>query len=84
MPIGLIVSSSVFHNGEQRIKLSFDDYGPLNKLIKSIKGARWSRTLKSWHIPFEKSLYLQFKKGLPAGYMVKETPSESTQPILKS
>ncbi len=42
---------TIVHDNAERIQLRFENYGPLNKLIKTIKGARWSRTLKSWHIP---------------------------------
>jgi site-specific recombinase XerD len=74
MPV--VQASYTLHNNEKRIKLQFDNYGPLNKLIKSIKGARWSRTLKSWHIPVDEKLYNAFKKSLPAGCSIKEMKSQ--------
>ena len=64
--------SYIFHRNEKRIRLQFNDYEPLNKLVKIIDGAKWSRTLKSWHIPCSKSIYNNFKKELPEGYQLKE------------
>lgn len=73
-PVGMhtVQASYILHNSGERIKLQFDNYGPLNKLIKSIKGARWSRTHKSWHIPVDAGLYNKFKKGLPDGCILTE------------
>ena len=73
-----IQASYIFHRNEKRIKLQFQNYVLLNKLIKSIPGARWSKTHKSWHIPCNNKLYNDFKKNLPEGWLVtevKETPS---------
>ena len=64
--------SYIFHRNEKRIRLQFNDYEPLNKLVKIIDGAKWSRTLKSWHIPCSKSIYNNFTKELPEGYQLKE------------
>ena len=82
MPI--VKASYISHNNEQRIKLQFDNYGPLNKLIKSITGARWSRTLKSWHISREQALYLRFKQALPADCAIEETPLSTLKPVNKT
>ncbi len=77
-----IQASYIFHRNEQRIRLLFENYGPLNKLIKSIRGARWSKTYKSWHIPRNKTLYNSFKNNLPDGCHlteVKEAVSKLTK-----
>ena len=58
-----IQASYIFHKNEQRIRLQFENYGSINKLVKSISGARWSKTYKSWHIPCDKKLYSNFKKN---------------------
>src|SRR5688572_4227815 len=73
-----IQASYIFHRNEQRIRLQFENYGPLNKLIKSIPGARWSKTNKSWHIPCIDTLYNSFKNNLPAGCKLTEIKQTGT------
>nr|MBA2563251.1 phage integrase N-terminal SAM-like domain-containing protein [Chitinophagaceae bacterium] len=67
-----IQASYIFHHNEQRIRLQFKNHGPLNKLIKSIPAARWSRTYKSRHIPCNTILYKSFKNNLPEGCQLTE------------
>ena len=73
-----IQASYIFHRNEQRIRLKFENYGPLNKLIKSIPGAKWSKTFKSWHIPCNIILYNRFKKNLPVGCLLTEIKEAAT------
>jgi integrase/recombinase XerD len=51
-----IIPESIEHNGEPRIKLTFDINSPHSEIIKSINGRLWSKTLKAWHIPRDKAL----------------------------
>ncbi len=74
-----VEASVIIHDNAERIQLRFENCGPLNKLIQSIKGARWSRTLKSWHIPRDVKLYTMFKSGLPQGCLLKETKATQKQ-----
>ena len=67
-----IKASYIFHRNEQRIRLQFENYAPLSKLIRSIAGARWSNTFKSWHIPCNDKLYKSFKNSLPGGCILNE------------
>jgi integrase/recombinase XerD len=39
------------HNDQSRIQVSFEMNEAWNERMKQVPGARWSRTLKSWHIP---------------------------------
>lgn len=41
----------VFHRGEHRILVLFQNISSWNTRIKTVAGARWSRTLKGWTIP---------------------------------
>ncbi len=75
-----IQASYIFHRNEQRIRLQFQNYGPLNKLIKSLRGARWSKTYKSWHIPCDTTLYNGFKNKIPEGCLLTEI-KETTKAI---
>ncbi len=77
----LIQASYIIHKNEKRIRLQFDNYSPLNKLIKSIKGARWSTTYKSWHIAVNILLYKRFKSNLPEGCQLTEA-KEITLPVI--
>ncbi len=43
--------SLITHSGQARIKVSFAHNPVLNQQLKTTQGARWSQTLKSWHIP---------------------------------
>ena len=47
-----IQASYVIHRDEKRIRLEFERSAPLNRIVKNIKGAKWSKTLRSWHIPY--------------------------------
>ena len=73
-----IQASYIFHRNEQRIRLQFENYGSQNKLIKSIPGAKWSKTYKSWHIPCNNKLYNSFKKNLPGGCLLTEIKEAAT------
>lgn len=67
-----VQASYIFHRNQKRIRLQFENYGLLNKLIKSIPGARWSKTYKSWHIACNDTLYKSFKNNLPDGCLLTE------------
>lgn len=50
---------------EPRIRVDFT-YDPLKvQQIKTISGARWSNSLKAWHIPYTKKAFNQLKKLFP-------------------
>ena len=51
--------SAVQHHGQKRIKINFDYDQHLSNQVKTIEGARWSRTHKSWLLPYNKSAYEQ-------------------------
>lgn len=42
----------VEHKGELRIKVSFKINSQILKVLRTIPGCLWSKTLSSWHIPF--------------------------------
>lgn len=41
----------ITYDGQSRIKVSFENNANWNKRMKQVAGAKWSMTLKSWHIP---------------------------------
>lgn len=72
--------SYIFHRYERRIRLQFDNYGPLNDLVKRTAGARWSKSHKSWHIPCDPLLYKDFKSKLPANVLLTELKERGLSP----
>jgi integrase/recombinase XerD len=55
----------VTHDNQQRIALYFANTATLNQLVRAMPGARWSRTLKAWHLPDNTENRLSFKLDLP-------------------
>jgi site-specific recombinase XerD len=53
------------HKGEKRIKIDFPYNQEIAALLKQIKGAQWSRTNKSWHIPYTQVAFSQLKNLFP-------------------
>jgi len=53
------------HKGEDRIKLVFPYNSEIIKLIKQIKGCRWSQTNQFWHTPDTKEAFDNLKKLIP-------------------
>jgi integrase/recombinase XerD len=79
-------ASKITHRNEERIKIEF----PYNKedviKVKQIKDAKWSMSLKSWHIPYTKVSFKQLTDIFPdIEYPKKEnniplTPEKIVQP----
>lgn len=76
-----IQASYIIHNNHQRIRLQCENNGSINNLIKTIPGAKWSKTYKSWHIPCNTKLYNIFKNKLPNNWVITEV-NEITKPVL--
>ena len=53
--------------------MRFENYREMQELVRSITGSRWSATLKCWHIPQSKTLFLDFKRKIPAEWELVET-----------
>jgi len=60
-----IIATKINHRGIDRIKLEMPFNLEINKLIRQIPDARWSKTMKSWHIPFTPSAYHLLLKLIP-------------------
>jgi len=59
----------ITYKGTSRIKVTFENNDAWNKRMRQVPGARWSKTLRSWHIPDTKEN--REKCGLqPKGYPV--------------
>ncbi len=55
-------ASSIIHKNEKRIKVEFPNSKESTQLIKEISGAKWSATMKSWHIPYTKEAFAELKQ----------------------
>lgn len=58
-------ASKTEHKGEERIKVDFPYNQAIATLIKQIEGARWSKTMNAWHIPYGKKEFNQLKTLFP-------------------
>ena len=58
-------ASSIIHKNEKRIKVEFPNSKESTQLIKEITGAKWSATMKSWHIPYTKEAFAELKQRCP-------------------
>jgi len=51
-----IICERVLHDGENRVTLRFPYDNGLIKITRSIPGAKWSKSLYSWHIPYNEDI----------------------------
>jgi len=61
----MMKASSIIHKNEKRIKVEFPNSKESTQLIKEITGAKWSATMKSWHIPYTKEAFAELKQRCP-------------------
>lgn len=66
-----VVYTEVFYvdTGEKRIRLSFRYHPEMPSLIKQIRGARWARGDRFWHIPYRTN-HLEYLNGQFRGKVV--------------
>ncbi len=57
--------SKITHHRELRIRVEFPYDSQAASLLKQIPDTRWSRTLKSWHIPYTKEAFAQLRELFP-------------------
>lgn len=74
-----IKASKITHRGFDRIKIDMPYNAEINRLIKQIPDAKWSKTIKSWHIPCTKTAYQILRKLLPEVSIQKEGQLGSPQ-----
>ncbi|WP_026976424.1 site-specific tyrosine recombinase/integron integrase [Flavobacterium tegetincola] len=61
----------ITHQNEKRIAVYFEKTPDLIARIKMFEGARWSQSLKCWHVPFTDENCIRFKIDIP----ISRTPS---------
>lgn len=57
-----IVTQRIVHQKKPRLALQFDYDQALIEKVKQVQDARWSQTLKVWHIPLTMAAYEQLKE----------------------
>lgn len=57
--------SKVYHRDEWRICIITGFDTAVIEKIKQLPDARWSRTMKAWHIPYTKEAFVQLKNFFP-------------------
>jgi integrase/recombinase XerD len=62
---------AVMHEGKRRLALYFDYNPVLNGRVKALGDARWSRTLRAWHVPDTDAnrQKLGLKRAIQPGYL---------------
>jgi len=60
-----IKASKVNHRGSDRIKVDIPYNPETIRIIKQIPDAKWSKTMKAWHLPYTQTAYELLKKILP-------------------
>ncbi len=58
-------ASAILYKNEKRIKIEFPYSSGDTKRVKEIADAKWSNTLKSWHIPYSKVAFERLMKLFP-------------------
>jgi site-specific recombinase XerD len=58
-------ASKIVHNSEDRIKVDFPYNMEIASKLRQIPDARWSKTQRSWHIPYNKVSFAQLKSLFP-------------------
>lgn len=74
-PLKTIEAKYVVHRGERRIMLRFEPAPEIQLILKNLIGSRWSKSLRSWHIPRSKTLYHDFLQRIPEDWQVQITDS---------
>jgi len=79
----MMKATLTIHKEEGRIRLDFKYDQQLIIQIKKIDGARWSKTMRAWHIPNDEISINQLKKIFPeiviTNYAVNETKNTKSQ-----
>lgn len=70
------------HKKEKRIAVYFEKNPDLIARIKQVAGARWSQSLKVWHVPDNDENRIRFKIGLSEGKSALSQIQDCNQPEL--
>jgi len=73
--------SKITHRRELRIRVDFAYNAEATARLKQIPDARWSQSLKCWHVPYTKEVFEQLKELFPeVEYETTSQTQHSTSP----
>ncbi len=61
----IITVYPVVHRNEKRLKLGFAYNSDIIQFVKGISGARWSKTMHAWHIPYQDQFEATLSNSFP-------------------
>ncbi len=70
----------ILHHGEYRILLKFPYDTSTKEKIKTIKGCTWSKTYRSWHIPYTREAFSEIKRMFPNLEYQEKSASSTDKP----
>lgn len=73
----------IVHQKQKRIAVYFEKSADLIARIKELKDARWSQSLKVWHVPDTDENRVRFKIDTNLGKLALSRIHEINQPVLK-
>ena len=73
-------ASKIRHKDEDRIMVEFPYSSEISLIIRGIPDAKWSKTLKAWHIPYTKAAFTQLKNLFPEIEYPQKPSSETAIP----
>jgi len=80
----MIRLKKILHNGKDRIKLDFAYDSSIVVMIRQVSGARWSPTIKAWHIPYTEvaidELKIKFPK-IDSGGLFKTLDNDASEDL---
>jgi integrase/recombinase XerD len=68
----------VLHEGQKRLTIKFPYNKEDNAQVRTLKGVRWSSTLKCWHVQDNEHYRILFNISTPANYLPKEVADGGT------
>lgn len=57
--------SKVYHRANWRIRVDFPYDSEISAQLKKLSDARWSKTMKAWHIPYTREAFEQLRELFP-------------------
>jgi len=70
----------IVHKNENRIKIDFPFNQEIASKLKQIPDAKWSKTYKAWHIPYDKAAFALLKNLFPEiEYHQKASSADTTK-----
>jgi len=76
-------AGKIVHHNQERIKVDFPYNQEVADKVRQIPGAKWSRTLGAWHIPYSKAAFDVLKDLFPEIEITKPAIAEKLIPTIE-